>query len=249
MYEYRPATLEERESFYKNEFDPKQLEEMEFNPQLFAIDFGSKTKITKFPDKKVLLIMLLPNLTPEQIKEKLINNLPESVYYDRNIYENVNEFYQKKNFTKFWEEENYKGQQLCFDVDAENISKTPQKNTEEYTKVLKEAAQKSLELADSLRNQHGFTRISFVYSGRGFHVKVHDKDTELFSFKERTAINDTVNQFPIDRWVSGGYSKLMRLPFSLHGLVSRIPIIIRESELTDFDPSTDERVIPKFLKE
>jgi len=222
---------------------------MEFTPQLFAVDFGSKTKITKFPDKKVILIMLSPNLTPEQIKTKLLNNLPESAYYDRNIYEDVEGFYKKRNFSKFWEEKNFKGQELCFDVDAENISKTHSSNTEEYTKVLKEAAQKSLDLANTLRQQHGFTRISFVYSGRGFHVKVHDKDTETFSFKERTAINDTVNEFPIDRWVSGGYSKLMRLPFSLHGVVSRITTILRESELDTFDPSTDERVIPKFLKE
>lgn len=249
MIGYRASTLEEREEYYKNEFDPNKLEEMEFKPQILAVDIGSKTKINKFPEKKVLLIMLQPNLSPEEIKNKLIHNLPESAYYDRNIYENVEEFYKKRNFMKFWQEKNYKGQQLCFDVDAENIREVDQKNTGEYTKVLKEAAAKSLELAEALRNQHGFSRISFVYSGRGFHVKVHDKDTETFSFKERTAINDTVNEFPIDRWVSGGYSKLIRLPFSLHGVVSRITTILRESELHDFDPSTDERVIPKFLKE
>jgi DNA primase catalytic subunit len=222
---------------------------MEFSPQILAVDIGSKTKINKFPEKKVLLIMLPPGLTPEEIKNKFIHYLPEGAYYDRNIYKNAVEFYERKNFMKFWTDENYAGQEFCFDVDAENISKASPENTEEYTKVLKEAAQKSLELAEALRQQHGFNRISFVYSGRGFHVKIHDKDTETFSFKERTAINDTVDQFPIDRWVSGGHSKLMRLPFSLHGVVSRIATILRESEMDSFDPSTDERVIPKFLKE
>jgi len=248
MYDYRAPTLKEREEYYTNEFDSSKLIEMEFSPQIYAVDFGSKTGITKFPEKKIKLIMLPPNLTPEELKKKLIQYLPEAVYYDRNIYTNAKQYYERKNFKKFWTDENYTGQELCFDVDAENISKTKPKDTKEYTKVLKEAAQKSIELAELLRQQQGFNRISFVYSGRGFHVKVHDKDTETFSFKERTAINDTVNEFPIDRWVSGGFSKLMRLPFSLHGVVSRIPIPIRESEMESFDPSTDERVIPGFLK-
>ena len=91
--------------------------------------------------------------------------------------------------------------------------------------------------------------ISFVYSGRGFHVKVHDQESEKLSFKERTAINDSMKGLPIDRWVSGGHSKLMRLPFSLHGLVSRIVTPLPEKDLPNFDASTDERVIPHFLQE
>jgi len=247
--EYRPPTLEERKQFYENEFDSNKLSEIGFSPQIYAVDIGSKTKISKFPEKKVQLIMLPPNLTPEQLKQKLINHLPESVYYDRNIYTDAKQYYERKNFKKFWTDENYTGQELCFDVDAENISETKPNNTEEYTQVLKEAAKESLRLATELRKQHGFQKISFIYSGRGFHVKVHDKNTQSLTFKERTAINDTLKGFPIDRWVSGGFSKLIRLPFSLHGIVSRITTIIKEDELNSFDPSTDERVIPKFMKQ
>lgn len=248
MTGYRAATLEERKEYYTNEFNPEKLAEMQFRPQILAVDIGSKTKITKFPENKVLLIMLPPDLPPEEIKKKFMHYLPEGAYYDRNIYANAKQFYERKNFMKFWTDENYTGQQLCFDVDAENIREVNHNHKDNYTAVIKEAAKKSLELADALRKLHGFNKISYVYSGRGFHVKVHDKETETLSFKERTAINDTLKGFPIDRWVSGGYSKLMRLPFSLHGVVSRIPVILKEDELESFDPSTDERVIPKFLK-
>jgi len=246
--EYRNATLKEREEFYRNEFDAGKLTQMEFRPQLYAVDIGSKTGITKFPEKKVMLIFLPPGLSPEELRKRLIHYLPEGVYYDRNIYKNVREFYEKKNFKRYWEDENYKGQQLCFDVDVENIRDADHNNKEDYTAAVKEAAREALKLAGILRKEHGFSRISFVYSGRGFHVKVHDKGTEKLSFKERTAINDALKGLPIDRWVSGGYSKLMRLPFSLHGVVSRIPTILKEDELEGFDSSTDERVIPGFLK-
>ena len=53
---------------------------------------------------------------------------------------------------------------------------------------------------------------------------------------------------PIDRWVSGGHSKLMRLPFSLHGVVSRVVLQLTENEMESFDPGSDERVMPGFLK-
>ena len=247
MTGFRNSTLKEREEFYKNEFNPEKLSEMEFKPQLYAVDIGSKTGINKFPEKKVLLIFLPPGLTPEELKKRLIHYAPEGVYYDRNIYSNAKQFYERKNFREFWKDENYKGQQLCFDVDAENIKDVDHNHKDSYTAVVKEAAKESLKVADILRKQHGFSKISFVYSGRGFHIKVHDKGTESLSFRERTAINDTLKGLPIDRWISGGYSKLMRLPFSLHGVVSRIPIPLKENELESFDPSTDKRVIPEFL--
>jgi len=245
--EFRNSTLNEREDFYRDEFNPEKLAEMDFKPQLFAVDIGSKTGINKFPDKKVLLIFLPPGLTPEEVKKRLIHYAPEGVYYDRNVYTNAKQFYERKNFKEFWKDENYEGQQLCFDVDAENIKDVDHNHKDNYTAVVKEAAKEALKVAEVLRSQHGFSKISFVYSGRGFHVKVHDKETETLSFKERNQINDALKGLPIDRWVSGGYSKLMRLPFSLHGVVSRIPTPLKEEELESFDPSADERVIPKFL--
>jgi DNA primase catalytic subunit len=245
--EFRAASLKEREEFYKNEFDAEKLN-MSFNPQFYAVDLGSKTGISKFPDKKDGLIILPPNLSPEQLKQKLIHYLPESVYYDRNIYADAEKFFKGGKFKKFWEDDNYRGQQLCFDVDAENIGDAKCGDEKCYTDIVKEAAKKALEVASILRKEYGFKDITFVYSGRGFHVKVSGRETETLSFKERSAINDTLKGMPIDRWVSGGYSKLMRLPLSLHGVVSRVATELREDELESFDPSADERVLPGFLK-
>jgi DNA primase small subunit len=246
--QYRNATLKEREEYYKNEFDVSKLNEMEFKPQLFALDLGSKTGISKFPEKKSQLVILPPGLSPEELKKRMVHYLPESAYYDRNIYTDVNKFFAGKKFKKFWEDENYAGQQLCFDVDAENIKEVDHNHKDNYTDVIREAAQQALQVADLLRKEHSFQKITFTYSGRGFHVKVHDKSAEKLSFRERSKINDTLKGLPIDRWVSGGYSKLMRLPFSLHGVVSRVVTELKESELESFDPSTDERTIPKFMK-
>jgi len=221
---------------------------MEFKPQFYALDLGSKTGISKIPEKKAELMMLPPDISAEELKKRLIHYLPEGVYYDRNIYTNAKKFFENRNFMKFWEDENYIGQQLCFDVDAENINDVNYSNKEDYTEVIRQAAKESLKLAEVLREKHGFKKISFVYSGRGFHVKVHDKGTEKLSFRERTAINDTMKGLPIDRWVSGGHSKLMRLPFSLHGVVSRITTPLAETDLENFDASSDDKVIPKYLK-
>lgn len=247
--EYRAASLEEREDFYRNEFDESKLKLMGFKPQFYALDLGSKTGISKFPEKKAQLLVLPPDISAPELKKRLVHYLPESAYYDRNIYADAKKFFQKRNFKRFWEDENYIGQQLCFDVDAENIDNVDHSNKKEYTGVIRQAAKESLKVAKVLREKHGFSKISFVYSGRGFHVKVNDKGSERLSFRERTAINDTLKGLPIDRWVSGGHSKLMRLPFSLHGVVSRTVTQLKESELEDFDASSDKRVIPGFLKQ
>jgi DNA primase catalytic subunit len=53
--------------------------------------------------------------------------------------------------------------------------------------------------------------------------------------------------FGIDEWVTAGEMRLIRLPYSLHGLVSRIVLPLEKSELEQFDPVSDERCIPKFL--
>jgi DNA primase catalytic subunit len=54
--------------------------------------------------------------------------------------------------------------------------------------------------------------------------------------------------FPIDEWVTSGDMRLIRLPYSLHGLVSRVVIPLDFNELRSFNPINDERCIPGFLK-
>ncbi|HLC00033.1 MAG TPA: DNA primase, partial [Candidatus Bathyarchaeia archaeon] len=54
--------------------------------------------------------------------------------------------------------------------------------------------------------------------------------------------------FAIDEWVTVGEMRLIRLPYSLHGLVSRRVLPLEKGELPRFDPVTDERCTPRFLR-
>jgi DNA primase catalytic subunit len=53
--------------------------------------------------------------------------------------------------------------------------------------------------------------------------------------------------FHIDEWVTSGEMRLIRLPYSLNGLVSRLVLPLTRDELKSFDPIHDERALPGFL--
>jgi DNA primase catalytic subunit len=94
-----------------------------------------------------------------------------------------------------------------------------------------------------------FSNMKIVYSGRGFHIHVFDPEAYAFSPKERLQIARKVKEkgFKIDEWVTAGDMRLIRLPYSLHGLVSRVVVPVEKGELESFDPIRDKRCIPKFL--
>jgi DNA primase catalytic subunit len=95
-----------------------------------------------------------------------------------------------------------------------------------------------------------FSDLQIVYSGRGFHIHVFDLETFSWASKRRTDLAAEVKAagFKIDAWVSEGEMRLIRLPYSLHGMVSRIVLPLEKSELETFNPVTDPRCIPKFLQ-
>lgn len=93
-----------------------------------------------------------------------------------------------------------------------------------------------------------FSRVKIVYSSRGFHIHVFD-DAYKLGVTEREALARDVKArgFHIDTWVTVGDMRLIRLPYGLNGLVSRIMIPLDKSEIQPFDPSNDQRCVPKFL--
>jgi DNA primase catalytic subunit len=95
-----------------------------------------------------------------------------------------------------------------------------------------------------------WSRMRMVYSGRGFHIHVFDEEAYSLSEEKRRQIARSVKKkgFAIDEWVTVGEMRLIRLPFSLHGLVSRIVLPMEKSELAGFDAVNDERCIPNFLR-
>ncbi len=236
MYKFRASTLEERKEFYEKEFDINKVNRwFRRKPQLFAVDMGSETRIIKDKSKLNKMISLRPN----NLRIKLINYLPEDVYYDRNIYKDSEECLRKLCFKKCFNCDNFLGQELAFDVDSDNIPCSCKK--EFCSKCLPLAVDNGFRLADYLKNY--FKNVEVVYSGRGAHVHVFDKKAYTLTVKEREELNKEVKQFYIDPWVSRGYIRLIRLPYSLNALVSRIVMPLKKKKILNYKES-----VPKFLQ-
>lgn len=95
-----------------------------------------------------------------------------------------------------------------------------------------------------------FSEVRVVYSGRGFHVHVLDEDTFGWSKRKRSVLARRLKKegFLMDEWVTTGGMRLIRLPYSLHGMVSRVVLPLGINELASFNPVTDKRCIPRFLQ-
>lgn len=243
----RYATLEERKQFYIKEFNLKKVFEW-FTSGLgntkFAVIIGRHTKI--FPEKykedasTTIIIDEFKDL--EDVRHQILEFLPEAVYYDRNVYD---------------ENRRKVGQELAFDLDPENITCPIHGSLEdkmkrhqglsfceiEFDMVKKEA----IELYDFLETR--FSDLRVVYSGRGFHLHVLEPNTYKLKTEERLSLAREAKQagFHIDEWVTSGEYRLIRLPYSLNGLVSRIALPLRRDEIESFDAVHDERCLPKFL--
>ena len=243
----RYATLEERKQFYTREFSLKKVSEW-FIGGLgnikFAVIMGRHTKIflEKYKKDASTTIIIDDFKDLEDVRGQILEFLPEAVYYDRNVYDS--------NRRKV-------GQELAFDLDPENITCPIHGSLEdklkrhqglsfcevEFDMVKKEA----IGLYDFLETC--FSDVRIVYSGRGFHLHVLNPNAYKLNTEERLSFAREVKQagFHIDEWVTSGEYRLIRLPFSLNGVVSRIALPLKRDEIESFDAVHDERCLPKFL--
>ena len=243
----RYSTLEERKQFYTQEFNPQKVMdwfEGGFGNTKFAVIIGRHTKIfpEKYKEDASTTIILDDFKSLEDMRQQILEFLPEAVYYDRNVYD--------ANGNKV-------GQELAFDLDPENIT-CPIHGTLadkmkrhqglsfcelEFDMVKHEA----MGLFDYLEKRYAGLKV--VYSGRGFHIHVLDPKATKLTTQERLDLAKQVKMagFHIDEWVTSGEFRLIRLPYSLNGLVSRIALPLRKDELENFDAVHDERCLPKFL--
>ncbi len=245
----RYATLDERKEFYTHEFDvqkvAKWLGQREGRTK-FAVIIGRHTKI--FPEEyredvdTTIIIDDYKNMA--DVPRQILEFLPEAAYYDRNFYD---------------ENSKATGQELAFDLDPENVVCPVHGSLADKLKrgqglgfcsiELNMVRQQAVSLHEYLEKD--FCNLRIVYSGRGFHLHVFDEDAYVLSEKERQKIAHTVKKegFAIDEWVTAGEMRLIRLPYSLHGMVSRVVLPLEKSELERFDAVHDERCMPKFLRE
>ena len=243
----RYASLEERQEFYSFEFNLQKVAEW-FMSGLgrtkFAVIMGRHTKI--FPEKykddasTTLIIDDYKNL--EDLRQQILEFLPEAVYYDRSVYDE----YDLK-----------VGQELAFDLDPENITcpvhgtladKMNRNQGLSFCELeLEMIKQETVGLYEFLSNR--FSEVTAVYSGRGFHLHVLDQKAYQLNMEERLVLAQEVKSagYHIDEWVTSGEMRLIRLPYSLNGLVSRIALPLTKDELERFDAIHDERCLPKFL--
>jgi DNA primase catalytic subunit len=244
----RYATLEERREFYTAEFDIGKVAEWFgkwTNRVKFAVIIGRHTMIypKKYKKDADTTIIIDEYQGLSEVQDQIIEFLPESAYYDRNVYD---------------ENDRKTGQELAFDLDPENVTCPIHGSLADKMKrhqglsfctlELEMVREQAIRLYEYLEKE--FSEMRIVYSGRGFHIHVFDSEAYTLSDKERRELAQMVKEkgFGIDEWVTAGEMRLIRLPYSLHGLVSRIVVPLEKSELERFNPVSDERCIPKFLR-
>jgi len=245
----RYATLSERKEFYTTEFKLAEVAEW-FGERIgnvkFAVIIGRHTKIfpEKYREDADTTIIIDEYHSLNDVRDQILEFLPEAAYYDRNVYD--------ANNRKI-------GQELAFDLDPENITCPVHGTLADKMKrhqglsfcaiELQMVKEQAINLCEYLENE--FSEMCIVYSGRGFHIHVFDPAAYALSDAERRELAQTVKAkgFAVDEWVTVGEMRLIRLPYSLHGLVSRIVLPLEKSELERFNPISDEQCIPKFLGE
>jgi len=256
----RIASLTERRQFYSREFNPVRIRDWFRgwrSPLVFAVVIGRHTRIAprKYRRERARTIVIDEYEVLSEIKNYLIDFVPEAVYYDRNVYKDWNQARSIGNDTTRLG--HALGQELVFDVDPENFTCPIHGTLEDKMRkhqvlsfcrlAFQLARQEAVQLVEILSRR--FSQISLVYSGRGFHIHIIDEETVFWNRKKRLALVRSLTKkgFVMDEWVPAGGMRLIRLPYSLNGLVSRIAIPLPKSELGVFDPIADERTIPKFL--
>ena len=244
----RPSTLEERRIFYTEEFNINGVREWLKDwggKVVYAVIIGRHTGIypPEYAEDKSTTILIENYRDLEDVRQWILEFLPESVYYDRNIYD---------------EHGNIVGQELAIDLDPENLTCPIHGSLEDKMRrhqglsfceiELNMVKDETIRLYDELSSM--FSNIKIVYSGRGFHIHVFDKDVFGWSKEKRLKFAKEMKKkgFKIDEWVTSGSMRLIRLPHSLHGMVSRIVTPLDRRSLEKFNPIEDEICIPRFLK-
>ncbi|MEM3736917.1 MAG: DNA primase [Candidatus Bathyarchaeia archaeon] len=258
----RYSSIEERRRFYQEEFALRLLEERFKNRRntVFALVIGRHTGIypPNYEKLKNHTIIIDEYQDLSEVKNYILQYLPESVYYDRNLYGGELENCRRcpKSYRDCWKCKEFKGQELAFDLDPENIHCPYHGNIEDRMRKhqglsfcmyeFKVIRGRTRQLYEKLERRYGLVEVT--YSGRGFHLTVQNEDATNMGWAERKRLAKEFSaEYPIDEWVTSGEMRLLRLPYSLHGVVSRICIPLKVDDLEDFDPRVDGRCLPRFL--
>ena len=257
----RPATLAERKEFYERELDLRAVARwMRSHPHaVYALIPGRHTGLVlpEYAELRDRTVVVDDYRDLPDLREYIVQYLPEGVYYDRNLYTRHPACGGwRKGYLDAFGCPDMLGQELAFDIDPENITcpvhgdlrrKLDEGQGVGFCKwELGEARRLACELVDELSGK--WEDVRATYSGRGFHVHVMDGEAYKLSRRQRAAIaREAHKRYPIDRWVTSGEMRLIRLPHSLNAIVSRICLPLARGELERFSPD-DPRCVPGYLR-
>ncbi len=260
----RYSKLVDRAEFYCREFTEETLTAWEaFLPNtVVAFLLGKYTNIylKKFADIKDDVVVIDDYCDFKGLQKYLLKYLPEGVYYDTHHYDNLSICQgcpERFKTEKCLACEHYVGQELVFDLDPENVYCPVHGDLNHKLSIhqgrmlcmieFNILRRKAVAMLNELRQTYSKLRV--VYSGRGFHIHVLDEDTLYLSQKERQVLaHEFAKRYPIDEWVTAGNIKLIRLPHTLHGMISRICIPLESEEIAAFNPIHCKATIPHYLE-
>ncbi len=169
------ATLEERRRFYAEEWSPAELPEF-IVKSLSMREFGFDHSGAGPSDRYNRIASVA------QLQGVLVRLAPYGVYSSVSLYRTPER------------RDGWLGAELVFDVDAKDL---PVRGCgcakgEVCELCLEEAKQHVLGIAEVLREDFGLKEMHFVYSGRGYHLRVTDREVLELGSRERAEILDYV---------------------------------------------------------
>jgi len=191
----REATPEERRRFYTEEWRKEDLPG--FLLQTLSMrEFGFDLDGTG-PNHRYFQF-----ITAEDLAGFLRSKAPHSVYSSVCLYQNPR---QREGWLKA---------ELVFDIDAKDLPVKPCvcPKGSVCESCIMEAKRIAVAISDVLKSDLGLREVHFVYSGRGFHVRVTDEPAMLLGASERDQIIGYVvgGVVPSDLTISFGYSRVFR---------------------------------------
>jgi DNA primase small subunit len=193
--ELRKATQEERKLFYREEWNKHEIPDFILHTlslREFGFDLdgsGPSYRYNQF-------------LTVEQLGDFLRERAPYSAFASVALYERPSA------------REGWLKSELALDIDAKDLPLKVCGCTEGNVceQCIEEARRVAVEFAETLATDLDLRNIHFVYSGRGFHIRVTDEAVMGLEQNERGQIVEYVTGgvIPTDLTMALGYSKIFR---------------------------------------
>jgi len=191
----RQATPEERKKFYTEEWNKRDVPDFILHT-LSLREFGFDLDGTG-PSHRYFHFTTL-----EQLEDFMRHRAPYSAYASVALYE-------RPSMREGWLKA-----ELVFDIDAKDLPVKSCKcqKGQVCEQCLDEAKKVAAEFAETLKSDLGIRNINFVYSGRGFHIRVNDETVMGLEQNERGQLVNYITGavIPSDLTMALGYSRIFR---------------------------------------